>query len=81
MFTGEDTGPILRRFKVVNSNELPPPALEDEHGGDPEVVQVREEVGGEEGGNVSQDLLQVITRWLMLLAQELLDCKVWRLRN
>ena len=75
MFSGEDTAPILRRFKVVNSNELPPPALEDEHGGDPEVVQVREEVGGEEGGNVSQDLLQVRTL-INLLAKELFDCTV-----
>ena len=44
---------------MVNSAELPHPALEDEHGG--EGVQAQEEAGGEEGGNVPQDLLQVRT--------------------
>ena len=46
MFSGEDRGPIQRRFKVVRSDELPPPAPE-------------EEAGGEEDGNLPQHLLQV----------------------
>lgn len=74
MFSGEDTAPIQRRFKVVNSAELPPPALEDEHVGDQEGAQ-EEEAGGEEGGNVAQDLLQVRTL-INLLAKELFDCTV-----
>ena len=47
MFSGEDRGPIQRRFKVVRSDELPPPAPE-------------EEAGGEEDGHLPQQLLQVM---------------------
>lgn len=51
VFSGEDRGPIQRRFKVVRSDELPPL---DANG------EVQADAGGEEDGNLPQELLQEV---------------------
>jgi len=54
VFSEADLAPILRRFKVITSAELglAPPRQED--------------AGGEEAGNLTQELLQVKTHPLYL---------------
>ena len=55
MFSGEDRGPILRRFNVVTSDMLPPPDAND--GDLPAEVQAE---AGDEDGNLPQELLQEV---------------------
>ena len=56
MFSEADLPPILRRFKVVTSAELPPPG--DDGANLPAVVQA--EAGGEDDGTLPQELLQEV---------------------
>ena len=49
MFSEADLPPILRRFKVVSSEELPFPD-----------ANLQAEAGGEEDGTVPQELLQEV---------------------
>ena len=58
VFSGEDRGPIQRRFKVVKSEELPPPA--DLGGDHPAEALLQGEAGGEEDGHLPQELLQEV---------------------
>ena len=53
MFSEADLPPILRRFKVVSSEELPPPDANLQ-------AVVQAEAGGEEDGTVPQELLQEV---------------------
>ena len=63
MFSEADLPPILRRFKVITSAELGP------------APPRQEDAGGEEAGNLTQELLQVKKKYI-LLAPELLACTV-----
>ena len=53
VFSGEDLGPIQRRFNVLTSDQLPPPG----DGGGEAGVQAE---AGEDDGNLPQELLQEV---------------------
>ena len=57
MFSEADLPPILRRFKVVTSAELPPPG---DDGGNHPVVQA--DAGGEDDGTLAQELLEEVRK-------------------